>query len=266
MIEELLTPYISERYKTDPKYREGHIRIINPLLGTEVLGLHMAEVKAVAKELAGADYDWLTRFRDNAPSLCQEEMLVWGLMINKLKLNLEDRLKALDDFIPHIQNWAVCDSVVCDSKWAAKLKKTPDAKDSLWDFLAQYFRSDKEFEVRYAIVMSMCYFTDTHLDAVFEQISSLDYDRIVSVFPKVPAKRPELKVENSIVISGTGYALGEPPYYVRMAVSWLLATTLAKYPDRTRAFVNAADLPDSVVRLYVRKAKESFRTKDVSPF
>lgn len=226
----------------------------------------MAEIKAVAKELAGANADWLTQFRDNAPSLCQEEMFVWGLMINKLKLSLEDRLEALNDFIPHIRNWAICDSVVSDSKWAAKLTKTPEAKDSLWNFLMQYYRSDKEFEVRYAIVMSMCYFTDTHLDTVFEQISRLDYNRIISEYPKAPAKRPELKVENGIVISGTGYAPGEPPYYVRMAVAWLLTTTLAKYPDRTRAFVNAADLPDSVVRLYVRKARESFRTRSVNPF
>ena len=31
MIEHLLTPLISERFLTEPRYREGHIRIINAL-------------------------------------------------------------------------------------------------------------------------------------------------------------------------------------------------------------------------------------------
>jgi 3-methyladenine DNA glycosylase AlkD len=57
---------------------------------------------------------------------------------------------------------------------------------------------------------------------------------------------------------------GAAPYYVRMAVAWLLATALAKFPDRTRSFVNASRLPDDVLRLYVRKARESFRTRTVS--
>ena len=60
-------------------------------------------------------------------------------------------------------------------------------------------------------------------------------------------------------------AKGERPYYVRMAVAWLLATALAKFPDQTRAYVNACNLPEDVIRLYKRKARESFRTRDVNP-
>ena len=63
-----------------------------------------------------------------------------------------------------------------------------------------------------------------------------------------------------------GTTLGESPYYVRMAVAWLLATALAKIPEQTRAYVNASELPADVKRLYVRKARESFRTRTVSPF
>ena len=56
------------------------------------------------------------------------------------------------------------------------------------------------------------------------------------------------------------------PYYVRMGMAWLLATALAKFPDETRNFVNASSLTEDVKRLYVRKARESFRTRNVSPF
>ena len=52
---------------------------------------------------------------------------------------------------------------------------------------------------------------------------------------------------------------------VRMAVAWLLATALAKIPDQTREYVNHCRLPEDVIRLYKRKARESFRTRDVNP-
>ena len=53
------------------------------------------------------------------------------------------------------------------------------------------------------------------------------------------------------------------PYYVRMGVAWLLATALAKFPDATRAFVRSSNLPADVIKLYIRKARESFRTRTV---
>ena len=62
-----------------------------------------------------------------------------------------------------------------------------------------------------------------------------------------------------------GVAKGESPYYVRMAVAWLLATALAKIPDMTRSYVNSCNLPEDVIRLYKRKARESFKTRDVNP-
>ena len=61
-----------------------------------------------------------------------------------------------------------------------------------------------------------------------------------------------------------GVVQGASPYYVRMGVAWLLATALAKFPDATRAYVHSSSLPDDVIKLYVRKARESFRTRCVS--
>ena len=56
---------------------------------------------------------------------------------------------------------------------------------------------------------------------------------------------------------------GAAPYYVRMGVAWLLATALAKFPDATRAFVRSSNLPADVLKLYIRKARESPRTRTV---
>lgn len=45
-----------------------------------------------------------------------------------------------------------------------------------------------------------------------------------------------------------------------------MATALAKYPETTRTLLSRTRLPEDVLRLYVRKARESFRTRTVSPF
>ena len=55
MIEEILIPYISGRFASEPSYREGHVRIVNPLPGVPVLGLHIPDMKKIAKELAAGD-------------------------------------------------------------------------------------------------------------------------------------------------------------------------------------------------------------------
>ena len=64
-------------------------------------------------------------------------------------------------------------------------------------------------------------------------------------------------------VAQQGTVQGAEPYYVRMGVAWLLATALTKFPDATRVFVRSSNLPEDVVKLYIRKARESFRTRTV---
>ena len=245
MIEDKLIPLICERFLNDEKYRQGHIRIINALTERRILGLHLPEMKQAAKTLAKqADVlDILHAFEQEHQadrfSLTYEETLVWGLTINALKCSWEERLSFLKRYIPVLDNWAVCDSFCCDAKWALKIP--PQA---LWDFLLPYYQSNKEFEVRFAIVMSMCYLLkEEWLLPIFEKLQQIDLPSIQSEYTNLPS-----------------------PYYVRMGMAWLLATALAKYPDETRSFVNTSSLSEDVKRLYARKARESFKTRNVSAF
>ena len=245
MIEDKLIPLICERFLNDEKYRQGHIRIINALTERRILGLHLPEMKQAAKTLAKqADVlDILHAFEQEHQadrfSLTYEETLVWGLTVNALKCSWEERLSFLKRYIPVLDNWAVCDSFCCNAKWALKIP--PQA---LWDFLLPYYQSNKEFEVRFAIVMSMCYLLkEEWLLPIFEKLQQIDLPSIQSEYTNLPS-----------------------PYYVRMGMAWLLATALAKFPNETRNFVNVSSLTEEVKRLYARKARESFKTRNVSAF
>ena len=255
MIEHLLTPLISTRFLEDEHYRNGHLRVINPLDDTKVLGVHIPKLKKLARGLSTrADAtELISAFEEEFASgtLCFEEKIVWGLMINSLKVSEQQKLTLLRAFVPAMDNWAVCDTICCNIKWIKD-------KVALWEYLLPYFDSDREFEVRFAVVMSMIFFLDTEFfQKVTARLDSIDFSRIQSEFlsPK------EAKVAEQV----RGLAKGERPYYVRMAVAWLLATALAKLPDLTRAYVNTCNLPQDVIRLYKRKARESFRTRDVNP-
>ena len=275
MIENILTPHISPRFMSEERYRTGHIRVINPLPGQEVLGLHIPDMKKIAADLAasenreriiqgfenvstttatGRDKKDMSSKDRNAGQLSHEEKTVWGLMLDKMKVPLEERLEKFGKFVPAIDNWAICDTVCSEAKWVKKRTAGKSAKDTdddtrrkIWEWLGKYYRSGREFEVRFAVVMSMCHFLEKEwLPRIFNAIEALDFDNIRSDYPETSVKGPS-------------------PYYLRMGVAWLLATALAKYPEETRAFVNRSRLPENVIRLYKRKARESFRTRNVPP-
>ena len=267
MINHLLQPLVCERFLTDARYREGHLRVVNALPERRVLGLHSPEIKATAKQLSrkGGEVvmpDGTHQFCANgaevirvfeavsSESLCHEETVIWGYLINLEKYSLDERLAMLTRYVPVLDNWAVCDSYCAHAKWMACADKAV-----LWAFLERWFASECEFEVRFAVVISMCHFLNEEwLDKVFERINSLDLDCIKSKYKTIKGKP-------KIVQQGT--VQGAEPYYVRMSVAWLLATALAKLPDATRAFVRSSKLPADVIKLYIRKARESFRTRTV---
>ena len=267
MIDHLLQPLVCERFLTEERYREGHLRVVNALPERRVMGLHSPEIKAAAKRLAreggevvmpdathqkcanGAE---VIRAFEAVPSecLCYEETVIWGYLINFMKCSLDERLAMLGRYVSVIDNWAVCDSYCAHAKWMARADKA-----TLWAFLQRWFDSESEFEVRFAVVVAMCYFLDEEwLDKVFERINGLDFNRIKSNYKTVKGK-PK--------VAQQGTVQGAEPYYVRMGVAWLLATALAKFPDQTRTFVRSSNLPTDVVKLYIRKARESFRTRAV---
>ena len=242
MIQEMLLPLVPEKFVTDEKFRAWHLNVLNVLPAMQVMGLRVGDMRRVARDLARRE-DALMRISQFAQlyskdrrSLCYEEMMIWGMMINAVKCTDEERIQLLEDFVPAIDNWAVCDTYCSDAKW---MKKLP--KDKLWRLLEPYFDSVREFDVRFAVVIAMWYLLEEKdLEKIFAHLEQINFSAIQS--------------EYNMPLSA---------YYAKMSVAWLLATALAKHPEQTREFVRKNTLPEDIIRLYVRKARESFRTKDV---
>lgn len=270
MIEEYLEPLVADRFRNEEKYRAGHIRVVNPLPGRRVAGVHMPEMRRLAGMLAGREdaLRTIAGFKAAAEdetcgrkplrsALCHEELLVWGMMVNALKS--ADRVALTKDFVPFIDNWAVCDAFAAGARW---FRQTEGA----WELICRWFSSENEFEVRFATVMSLSHFMDReYLPRILYRFDILDFSKIRSEYVSPGQARMEGGPE-AVRAAGKGIASGEAPYYVRMGVAWCLATALAEFPDDTRAYLRHTCLPEDVIRLYVRKARESFRTRGISPF
>lgn len=242
MIQEILLPLVPEKFVTDEKFRAWHLNVLNVLPAMQVMGLRVGDMRRVARDLARRE-DALMRisqftqvYSKNRSSLCYEEVMIWGMMINAVKCSNEEKVCLLRDFVAAIDNWAVCDTFCSDAKWMKRL-----AKDELWLVLESYFSSLREFDVRFAVVMTMCYLLDEkELGKIFVRLEQINFSAIRSE-----------------------YNMPLPVYYAKMSVAWLLATALAKYPEQIREFVRKQTLPEDVIKLYVRKARESFRTRQV---
>lgn len=240
MIEEFLLPLVCERFKNEEHYRNGHINIVAPKPGTRILGVHLPEMKSLAKQLSKKE-NWRdildgfeseqSQMKDNIQPLSHEERLVWGLIISYVKCPLEERLERIESFLPAIDNWAICDSFCCSTKWVEK----SDSK-KVWEYLNDLSLRKEEFSVRVALIMSMShYLTDEHIGKTFAMIERMDLKE------------------------------GEP-YYIKMGVAWLLATALAKQREKTYDFIRENILPTDILKLYKRKVRESRITKDWNAF
>lgn len=279
MIENMLIPYISPGFAESERYRQGQVKIVNPLPGTPVLGLHVPDMKKVARDLVRRDgfRDMLDGF-EGQKALYHEEKVIWGLMLDYAVMPQGERQDRFSAFIRAIDGWAVCDTVCGAARWADSAKCD---RQALWDWLGRMWGSVREFEVRFAVIMSMSHFLEEKwLPQIFGMTDSLDFTRVESAYLPYQTKSRRTvgkaaQAESDVLVrSGLGYVLpegrsgrapGAAPYYLRMGVAWMLATALAKFPDATREYVRRSRLPEDVVRLYVRKARESFRTRTVSP-
>lgn len=102
---------ISQRFLDEEQYRNGHLRVINALDDVRILGVHIPQLKKLAKELSrrldAADLIASFEAESVQGTLCFEEKLVWGLMINPLKASQEHKLALLRTLVPVMDNWAV---------------------------------------------------------------------------------------------------------------------------------------------------------------
>lgn len=199
----------------DVKFKEFNKKL-SPKINN-MIGIRIPILKKYAKEIIKQDYK---KYLDNAVDDYYEETMLQGIIIGNAKLDLKETQYYLKKFIPKIKDWAVCDVTV------AGLKITNKYKEEMWDFIQPYIRSDKEFEIRFAVVMILDYYID---EKYIKQV---------------------LEILNNIKHEG---------YYVKMAVAWAIAEAFIKYPKETWKLINNNNLDKFTYNKALQKIIESYR-------
>ena len=117
-----------------------------------VLGVRSVVIRRLAKQIAKGD--WREFMEDTSDMVYEEEMLLRGAVIGCLKERFEIVEPLLRDFVPRMGNWAVCDST------CAGLKITLENREPMLGLIRDFLCSEKEYELRFGLVMLMCYYVD----------------------------------------------------------------------------------------------------------
>ena len=185
-----------------------------------MLGVRLTVLRSVAREIAKDDWRGYLRTADDE---FFEEIMLQGFIIGLAKTDVEEKLRLIREFVPKIGNWSVCDS------FCAGLKFVNSNKERVWEFLQQYFNSEREFELRFAIVMGIFYYTDDdYMDEFLRLLARIRHDG----------------------------------YYVKMAMAWALSVCFVKRPGKTLEYLKNSEFDDFTYNKALQKIIESKMVDD----
>ena len=114
-----------------------------------VIGVRIPEIRKLAKKLVkNNEYE---DFLKELPHKYYDENLLHGAIISENK-DFENCIELLDNFLPFVDNWAVCDTI--SPKIFKKNKK------ELIEKIKEWSQSDKTYTCRFGVEMLMTHFLD----------------------------------------------------------------------------------------------------------
>lgn len=207
----------SLRELADETYRQFHGKLI-PGVDTVFYGVRVPALRKLARKLIKEDWRGFVEMAED--SGIYEMNMLCGMVTALAKCDFEEKLSYVGKFIPHIDNWAVCD-IVCGD-----LKDVKKNRERMFEFLQPYLSSDQEYEVRFAVVILMQYYmTEEYINTV-------------------------LKIYDGIRHDG---------YYVKMAVAWGISICFIKFRNETLRFLASCNLDDFTYNKSIQKMTESYR-------
>ena len=144
-------------------------------------------------------------------------------MISYQKITTKEKLNNLLDFSYHIDNWSMCDTAVCSTKF-----KKQDY-DLLFTFCEALIKSDKPFVNRFGVIFMLKYFSDIDSEMAYNLLSTLTYGN----------------------------------YYLDMGVAWYYSVALIRnFRDTLKAIIKIRNKSEFVYQKSLQKAIESYRITD----
>lgn len=197
----------------DLKYHEFNSKIILQR-DYPMIGIRLPEIKKYAKQLMKENA--IPEFQDKY----YEEVLLHGLCIGAYKCDFSEKITLIEQFLPLINDWSICDSFV------PSLKDIVKHKDEYLKYIKKYLKTDEEFYQRFGFVVLLAYYKDEkYLKEIFRSIKVTKYNG----------------------------------YYAKMASAWLVSYMFMFFFDETANFVKENKIDEFVLYKGIQKAIDSYR-------
>lgn len=152
----------------DVKYREFNSKLIPNVDPKYVIGIRTPELRKFAKEIAGSEE--AEAFLKCLPHTYHEENSLHGFLIELIK-DYDMCVAALNQFLPYVNNWAVCDQM--------RPKVFKKHKEELLEQIKIWLDSEHLYTVRFAIEMLMTHYLDENFSEEYlvwvTQVRSEEY-------------------------------------------------------------------------------------------
>ena len=141
----------------DETYREFSSSLMPTVPKERVIGVRIPDIRRLAGELPPSE---AKAFMSSLPHKYFEENNLHAFLIAKVK-KFDECIALLDDFLPHIDNWATCDSL--------RPKCFKENTDLLIPHIEKWLKSHELYTVRFGIEMLMVYYLDKQFDNKYLQ-------------------------------------------------------------------------------------------------
>jgi len=186
-----------------------------------LIGVRTPELKKIAKRISKENYLY---FIEQNTHNTYEERLIHGLLIGYLKTDFEEVTRLLWEFIPYIDNWALCDVTIANMHvWN---KYTKDG----FSFVKRCLNKKNEWYQRVGFIILLDYYiNDEYIDKILEICNQYKTNQ----------------------------------YYVKMAISWLISICYIKQKEKTLLFLKNNQMDSWIQNKSIQKIRESTRVNKI---
>ena len=143
----------------DKEYRVFQQKLMPGIKLDDIIGVRLPLIRKIAKD--NAKTEDAKKFLDSLPHKYYDENQLHGFLINLIK-DYDECVKRIDEFLPYVDNWAVCDSI--NPKMLSK------HKEELIKDIKRWVSSDKTYTIRHGIHMLMAFFLDSDFKKEYLEI------------------------------------------------------------------------------------------------
>jgi len=200
----------------DLEYKKFHSKLCTTKY--EIIGVRVPIVKEIAKRYSK---EYGIKVIDELSNEYYEEVLIKGLIIGYSKESNEIRETYIKEFIPEIDNWAICDSTISNMKFIKK------DLDLFYEFITNNYQNSKgTYSLRFMIVVFLNYY-----------LESKYIKNVLNIIDNINSSE----------------------YYVNMAIAWLLSIAYIKNKEITIEYLNNNNLDKFTHNKTIQKICESYQ-------